>query len=84
MTVHDYSVRFFGHDYVINKVYGEGEEIDLIGWGPGLHQEDFIILQNRGRNNTTQYKLTDVDYYHDPPDMWRARARFAPRLVSAK
>jgi hypothetical protein len=71
----DYSNRYWGHDYTVIDV--DGAKLRLTGWGSGLQKGDFIIL--RVVAGTTRYQLTDVSYYSDPHDMWKAEAKFAPR-----
>lgn len=78
---HDYTSRSWGHDYVISEVRGGGKVLVCFGWGPDaktkMRSSDFVILPNK--DDTTRYRITDISYYRDPPDMWRARLEFAPR-----
>ena len=74
---HDFSTREWGHNYNILNISDGGMEIDIAGWGRGLSDDDYIIIQNG--NDTTRYKLDSIEYKHDPPDMWFASASFAPR-----
>lgn len=78
-TTHDYTKRYWGHDYVIIAIKNKGWQISMMGWGHGLVVNDFILLENAGA--TTRYKLTKVEYEINPSDMWSAEAQFAPRSL---
>lgn len=72
---HDYTVRGWGHDFVIDKV--DGRTLHLTGWGTGIQAGDYLILPNQGR--TTRYKVETVTYLGNPADMWSIVATWAPR-----
>ena len=74
---HDFSAIEWGHNYNILNIKNEGMEISIAGWGRGLSNDDYIIIQNG--DDTTRYKLDAVEYHRDPPDMWFASASFSPR-----
>lgn len=74
---HDYTKRSWGHDYTITQVYDGGQRLRLVGWGRGIKAGDYLLLENDGAS--TRYQVATVDYYSDPPDMWRMEATFAPR-----
>jgi hypothetical protein len=74
MTTHDYTDRYWGH---YNTIQGAGERMVIIGWGKGIEEGDYLILPNG--KGTTRYQVEDVEYFRDPPDMWRIEAAFAPR-----
>lgn len=80
---HDYTNRYWGHDFAIHKV--DGLRLDMSGWGDGLEVGDFLILPNNramggdGARSTTRYRVESVRYTYDPPDMWFVIAVFAPR-----
>lgn len=76
MTTHDYTNRYWGHDYAVVGIH-ENNVIALMGWGRGLEKGDFILLDNKG--DSTRYKLLKVEYLGNPGDMWSAKAEFAPR-----
>lgn len=76
MKTHDYTQRYWGHDYAITGIHANNV-IGLMGWGHGLFKGDFIRLQNG--ESETRYRLTEIDYLGDPRDMWRAKAKWAPR-----
>lgn len=77
MKTHDYTVRFWGHDFMISKIIGKGEEIHMAGWGSGLSKSDYLLLPNGA--TTTRYQILKVEYFSAPSDMWKVHARFAPR-----
>ena len=73
---HDYTIRCWGHDYTFDPVDG-GDRGDMMGWGNGIEQGDFLLLQNG--DGSTRYKVISIKYFGDPPDMWSAKVSFAPR-----
>lgn len=76
-ATHDYTQRYWGHDFAITDVKNGGQQLKLCGWGPYLEKGDFILLPNGA--DSTRYKLLSVRYESNPPDMWWADAEFAPR-----
>jgi hypothetical protein len=76
MKTHDYTNLGWAHDYTFDSIDG-GMKGSMCGWGHGIKKGDFLILENDG--GTTRYKVTEISYYADPPDMWKAKVRFAPR-----
>ena len=74
---HDYTKRGWGHDYTFDPRRG-GLEGRMMGWGFGIQEGDFLIL-SRKDGGSTRYRVTHIQYYRDPPDMWRADVEFAPR-----
>lgn len=80
MKTHDYTNRWWGHDFFVSKVEDSGRRIEVGGWGPGLKAGDYLILVNGSLTESTRYRLVAVEYYSDPADMWKATADFAPRL----
>jgi len=75
--IHDYTRRAKGHDFTITQVFDGGLKLSMCGWGNGISNGDFLILPNG--NETTRYRVTSIEYYNNPPDMWKATAEFAPR-----
>lgn len=75
-VTHDYTRRYWGHDftYTANE---NGRELTLMIWGPKFNVGDYLILPNKDR--TTRYRITFVEWLHDPSDMYRLEAKFAPR-----
>ena len=78
-TTHDYTRPEWGHDYHVTDVRADGRSISLSGWGKGIREGDYLILNADSTGRTTRYQVYDIRYYSDPPDQWRADARFAPR-----
>lgn len=78
-VTHDYTRRCWGHDYTFTPING-GKRAELTGWGYGIAKGDYLILPNKGC--TTCYRVDEISYYSDPPDMWRAKATFAPRQAT--
>lgn len=77
MKTHDYTKRFWGHDFTIMEIVDGGQQLHMMGWGHGIQKGDYLLLPNKGA--TTHYKVHAVDYFADPPDMWKLVAKFSPR-----
>lgn len=79
---HDYGPdrRYWGHDYYFTPT-GDGKHGRLYGWGHGLLEGDYILLDDK-HGGTTRYKLENVRYESNPSDMWFADAIFAPRQMT--
>jgi hypothetical protein len=75
---HDYTVRKWGHDYTFDPL-DEGQRGRMIGWGRGLLNGDYLLLENPESGHPTRYRIKAVTYFHNPGDMWRADVVFAPR-----
>lgn len=73
---HDYTNPGWGHDYIFEPVE-EGLKGNMMGWGHGLKNGDYLLLKNG--NSSTRYKIESVEYLGNPPDMWKAKVRFYPR-----
>jgi hypothetical protein len=76
---HDYSGehRCWGHDYNVVRVVDGGMWLVLMGHGRGIKEKDYLILDNG--QETTRYYVADIEYFLDPPDMWKIHAKFTPR-----
>jgi hypothetical protein len=74
---HDYTCRYWGHDFAIMRLSDGGRRISLVGWGYGIANGDYLILPSGAE--TTRYQVEGVRYQGDPQDMWFADAVFAPR-----
>jgi hypothetical protein len=77
VRTHDYTHRTCGHDYCIHGVEQNGVILRTSGWGGGILRGDYLTLPNDGAS--TRYRVTDIWYFSDPPDMWMADLEFAPR-----
>ena len=80
MTTHDYTKRYWGHDYTFDPI-DKGQKASMMGWGLGIKNGDYILLQD-GPDRSTRYQITKIEYMSDPQDMWSAKAVFAPRPAS--
>lgn len=81
MNTHDYTQRYWGHDYTWQSVDG-GLTANVLGWGIGLRTGDYLLLPNRETpDGKTRYQIKSIRYYRDPNDMWDAKLVFAPRKV---
>ena len=76
-TTHDYTKREWGHDYFIDHVLDGGIRLRGGGWGSGIEEGDYLLMRNGAA--TTRYRVAEVKYMRDPPDMWFATLDFAPR-----
>lgn len=74
---HDYTRRYYGHDYSIRQAADGGTRLRMTGWGVGIVAGDYLILRNG--DGTTRYQVEQIDYCNDPRDMWFADVAFAPR-----
>lgn len=74
---HDYTQRFWGHDFAIHEVIDKGRKLRTSGFGRGIREGDYLILPNEG--HTTRYQVENIEYMLDPDDMWFAGLVFAPR-----
>lgn len=79
---HDYTKRDWGHDFTFDPGRG-GLEAKMMGWGFGIQEGDYLVLPH-SKGDTTRYRVARIEYYRDPPDMWRADVTFAPRTKAEK
>jgi hypothetical protein len=68
--------RMWGDDYNFTPKDG-GMTGKIIAWKNGISNHDYLILKNG--NSTTRYEITSIQYESDPPDMFVAEVKFAPR-----
>lgn len=76
-TIHDYTNQSWGHAISVWNSNDNGIHVTALGHGRGLKKKDYIILANG--NSTTRYQIKSIEYYFNPPDMWKAQLKFAPR-----
>lgn len=75
---HDLTRRMWGQNYAINEVIKNGARLRMVIWSLSrIEAGDYLIIQNGG--NTTRYKVDEVKYCDDPPDMLFVKVSFAPR-----
>jgi MioC protein len=77
IQTHDYTQRHWGHDYAIRTVVDQGQRLRMSGWGGGIRQGDYLLLENGG--GSTRYRVDTIRYESNPLDMWHIEAEFAPR-----
>ncbi len=78
-TTHDYTLRCAGHDYTFTPI-GGGLTARAMGWGNGIEQGDILLLANpQNRDGKAAYRVDTINYFSDPPDMWKATLTFTPR-----
>lgn len=82
--VHNYTKRYWGHDYGIREVVGYGKELKLYGWGSGLKTGHCLLLEKEGDFAGTQYRIKDIRYELNPTDMWWVTAVYVPRTQQQK
>ena len=70
MTIHDYTQRGWGHDFMIMRHNEDWTEIKLAGWGSGLKQGDLLLLPAPDGKPALHWEITNVEYTKDPLDMW--------------
>lgn len=79
---HDYTNRYWGHDYIFEPVDG-GLHGTMMGWSSTIlgkftiKEGDFLLLQNG--SDASRYKVMSISYFADPKDMWKGTVEFAPR-----
>lgn len=77
IKTHDYTNCTWGHNYVVTSVSEGGLRINVTGWGRGIKEGDYLILNND--IGTTRYCVVKIKYRLDPSDMWSAELSFSPR-----
>lgn len=75
--------RGYGHDYAVRELIAEKPYgLKLTGWQLGIRIGDYLLLEapdpTKG-DGRTRYRVTEIRYCADPPDMWFAEAVFDPR-----
>jgi hypothetical protein len=70
--LHDYTNFVGGRDYVLDISNSglEHKEYYMTGYGRGIKQCDYILLKSAC--GVAKYKVKQVEYYHNPPDLWIA------------
>lgn len=80
-VTHDYTARYWGHDFTFAPL--PGSRGSMSGWGEGLKAGDYLLLPHN-EGGTTRYVIDKIEYYRDPRDMWHATVSFAPRTPEQK
>jgi hypothetical protein len=75
---HDYTHRYWGHDYLFHppEVIGS-QKARLVGWGRWVEAGDYLLLQNG--SDTERYRVCEIEYETDPPNMWVAEVSLTSR-----
>jgi len=82
-NVHDYTKRYWGHDYSFAP-RGGGHYGHAMGWGYGIHVGDLLLLDNKlSARRDSLYRVLQIKYFSDPPDMWTAELEWVPREAKA-
>lgn len=77
---HDYTKRTWGHDYTWTPDEGSGGHTGTaIGWGFGIEVGHILLLEGPNKKHTP-YRVEEISYYKEPPDMWKARLRYEPDI----
>lgn len=84
-ATHDYTaVRGAGHDYTFTPLKG-GLFGEAMGWGNGIQKGDILLLRNpKNPDGKAAYRVEEIKYFSDPPDMWSAKLSFVPRTRTAE
>lgn len=67
---HNYTNLICGQDFTL-EVANDGLTADITGQGY-IKQGDYITIVDK-------YRVDEVEYYSDPPDMWRAKVSLVPQ-----
>ena len=65
---HHYTRQVSGEHYAIEAV--KGDRFSMIAYGKGVQSDDYILLTENLRS--VRYKVEQIDYYAEPPDLWVA------------
>lgn len=78
-AVHDYTQRYWGHDYTWDPDPGsEGVTGSAMGWGHDIQDGDVLLLKGPS-GGPSPYLVESIEYFPDPRDMWKARLRYSPK-----
>lgn len=76
-TVHDYTRRYWGHDYTWTPEPGsEGRRGEACGWGGGIKVGHYLALQGPNGGGSL-YRVEAIRYELEPNDMWWATLVYA-------
>jgi hypothetical protein len=68
--VHHYLKTVDSNSFALEPVGKNALEFSMTAFGADIKQGDFIVINDK--TSTITYKVEDIDYYLDPPDMWMA------------
>ncbi|MGW5173142.1 hypothetical protein ACWERY_02090 [Streptomyces sp. NPDC004082] len=88
-ATHDFGPgrRCWGHDYTISKVLDGGQKVCASGWGHSgkvIREGDYLLLEAKGGQRATRYRVEKIRHLMDPADMWHADLYFAPRTYATQ
>jgi len=63
---HNLTDQVEGANYTFEAL--DGDRAQMTGYGKGIKGGDYIILTK----DKILYRVEDIEYYADPPDLWRA------------
>lgn len=69
---HNYTNLTPGKDFTL-EISSDGLTADIIGQGY-IKQGDYITISDK-------YRVDEVEYYSQPPDMWRAKLSLVPQTL---
>lgn len=75
---HDYTRRYWGHDYVFTPVDGGARGSMLLIGSAQFRVGDYLIMAHKN-GDTTRYQIETLRRKPDPSDLYEATVRFAPR-----
>jgi hypothetical protein len=69
-ATHDYTRRYWGHNY--DRI----TETHWLGWGHGIQKGDIIIIGTA--EAPEPFEVVKVKYFNDPKDMWTVDVTAVP------
>lgn len=69
-TIHRYLKASSCNSFTLESVGKSRVRFSMTGFGANIQKCDFIIIQDQA--SITTYKVENIDYYLDPPDLWMA------------
>ena len=67
---HHYLKTINSNSFALEPAGENSLKFSMTGFGTDIKQGDFIVINDE--TSTTTYKVENIDYYLDPPDMWMA------------
>ena len=68
--VYHYLKTINSNSFALEPAGENSLKFSMTGFGTDIKQGDFIVINDE--TSTTTYKVENIDYYLDPPDMWMA------------
>ena len=73
--IHDYTKRYWGHDYTFDPRNG-GYTAHMTIFGHNLNKGDLLLLASG--NDRHCYKISNIKGFDDPSDMYSLSVEFVP------